>query len=533
MPDVELMLHAYHAWAQDSVRYLLGDFAFAIWDARQGRLFCARDHFGVAHFCYTQVGDLLLFSNTLACLRQHPQVSADLNEQAVADYLLFNCNQDTATTFFSAIHQLPPAHTLTITLAEHGGLPQPQRYWHLPGDGHIRYRQAADYVEHFLEVFQVAVTDRLRTERVTVWMSGGMDSTSVAALAQAAYGGQAGVKAVTGVYDALLPDTPAARQEGRYAGLVAQALGIPICIQPGKTWDRDPAAAMAGYPPADPNQWPVDAERNQASLEHSRVILTGFGGDPLFRPQPDYLHRMLASGRLRQMLAEAMHQVQVHRVRPQFGLLSLPRRLFSALPGGAARQPKEPWWRATLDWLNPELVTRLALAERGAALDRARLSWDHPSHVAACHELLDPMWPNQIFWGKELGALGWPLEVRHPFFDLRLVKYVLAIPPRPWSERKFLLREAMRGRLPEPVRLRPKTPLDAPLPVQPEIIARWRHAAALPELARFVNIPWLRQQIGVVEQAGVLESEIRWPVRHSLYLGYWLDQPAVRVATLS
>ncbi len=75
VPDVELILHAYHVWGEKCVEHLLGDFAFAIWDGRERRLFCARDHFGVKPFFYAVVGGCFVFSNTLNCVRLHPGVS--------------------------------------------------------------------------------------------------------------------------------------------------------------------------------------------------------------------------------------------------------------------------------------------------------------------------------------------------------------------------------------------------------------------------------------------------------------------------
>ncbi len=74
-PDSELILHAYSAWGTPCVERLRGDFSFAIWDARHKHLFCARDHFGIKPFYYVQRDDLFLFSNTLNCVRTHPEVS--------------------------------------------------------------------------------------------------------------------------------------------------------------------------------------------------------------------------------------------------------------------------------------------------------------------------------------------------------------------------------------------------------------------------------------------------------------------------
>ena len=72
--DAQLILHAYGTWGEQCVDHLLGDFAFAIWDAGARRLFCARDHFGIKPFYYAQVLGGIVFSNTLDCIRLHPAV---------------------------------------------------------------------------------------------------------------------------------------------------------------------------------------------------------------------------------------------------------------------------------------------------------------------------------------------------------------------------------------------------------------------------------------------------------------------------
>src|SRR5206468_7575968 len=100
-PDVELLLRAYRTWGERCVDHLLGDFAFAVWDGPRKRLFCARDHLGVKPFFYAHLGETVIVSNTLDCIRQHPAVSDKLNDLAIADFLLFDLNQDVATTSFA------------------------------------------------------------------------------------------------------------------------------------------------------------------------------------------------------------------------------------------------------------------------------------------------------------------------------------------------------------------------------------------------------------------------------------------------
>jgi len=120
-PDPELVLHAYRKWGERCTEYLLGDFAFAIWDKDRAKLFCARDHFGTRQLYYAKVRAGIIISNSLFCLHQHPAISKQLNEQAVADFLLMGDHMwmDQTQTAFADIQALLPAHLL---VAKNSGL---------------------------------------------------------------------------------------------------------------------------------------------------------------------------------------------------------------------------------------------------------------------------------------------------------------------------------------------------------------------------------------------------------------------------
>ena len=181
---MELVLRAYAVWGVDCVRHLLGDFSFAVWDAPRQRLFCARDHLGVKPFYYAQLGRTVVVSNTLDCIRLHPAVSRDLNDAAIADFLLFGANQADRPTSFRDIQRLAPAHSITWS----DGAPRCRRYWTLPVEEPIYFQRADDYSDRFKELLQAALRDRLRTRRVGVLMSGGVDSPTLAAVAQTCCG---------------------------------------------------------------------------------------------------------------------------------------------------------------------------------------------------------------------------------------------------------------------------------------------------------------------------------------------------------
>ncbi len=224
--DFMLVLEAYTAWGPGCVEHFRGDFAFGIWDSRAGTLFCARDQFGIKPFYYSLLGEVLLFSNTLDCLRQHPAVTTELNEQAIGDFLLFGLNYDKGTTAFRDIQRLPPAHSLLVSRT---GL-QTRCYWQPPTDQRIRYSRDQEYVEHFNEILHVAVADRMGLARgasrpVGILLSGGLDSGAVAVAAKDvsdAGGKIPEVRTYTVGYDRLFES-----DEGAQARVLAKHLGLP------------------------------------------------------------------------------------------------------------------------------------------------------------------------------------------------------------------------------------------------------------------------------------------------------------------
>ena len=108
-------------------------------------------------------------------------------------------------------------------------------------------------------------------------------------------------------------------------------------------------------------------------------------------------------------------------------------------------------------WLNSTFAAKLDLPSLWAAVEAKRRPL-HPTHAEAYFLLRSSSWPN-LFEVSDPGTRGLGLELRHPFFDVRLVTYLLAIPPVPWCVNKRILRDAMAELLPEPIRRRPKTPL--------------------------------------------------------------------------
>jgi asparagine synthase (glutamine-hydrolysing) len=507
VPDAELILRAYQVWDEQCLDHLIGDFAFAIWNARRRRLFCARDHFGMKPFFYARVGPCFLFSNTLDCLRRHPQVSERLNDLAIADFLLFDNNQDPATTAFADILRLPPAHALHCQDA----CVSVGRYWRLPEFALAEYKRPQECLERFHEVFDAAVSDRLRDRSAAILLSGGLDSSAVAASARRVLrrrNAPFDLRAFTHVHERLIP-----HEEKHYAGLVAHALHLPIQFIDGDNCRLFDTYEDPRYRTPEPSHFPMgfrNANPFEEITRFSRTALSGFGGDPaLACLLSAHFRRLFQERRFGRMVSDAAAFFVAEGRCSRLYLRTRLRRWFSTRAVNAGLPP----------WLHPEFVARLGLRERWETLNNDGQE-NHSARPEAHANVASVYWTNN-FEPHDPAVIGSNVESGHPFFDLRVLAFLLSLPALPWCSDKELLRRAGRGVLPDAVRLRRKSPLSrdpiVALLEKPE--SAWVDAfAAVPELDEYVR----RQSVPPVHRTA--DPRVAWMHLKPLSLNLWLQR---------
>jgi asparagine synthase (glutamine-hydrolysing) len=504
--DAELILHAYHAWGDDCVAHLIGDFAFVVWDARAQRLFGARDHFGVKPFFYASLGQQFVCSNTLACIRRHPAVTDRLNKEAIADFLLLDHNHDAATTAFADIRRLAPGTRMAWA---NGSLRQ-ECYWSIPAElPLLRYRDDRDYVAHFSFLLRQAVADRLRTGRVAVAMSGGLDSPAIAALARSELRDPCAVRAQTVVYDQLIPDS-----ERHFAAAAARHIGIEVDYIVGDGYAPYDAQRRGLATLPDPLHNPGVAtymDATSLSANHGRVALTGWDGDALLNESPKpYLRSLVAQRRyFAAAVGAARYAASERRV--------LPRGFWHTLAAGRQRPEAPP---VVPSWIARDFAGRHDLRARLLG-HSVPLRAPHPARPYAYRTLHSVADDPTFFDGFDPAFTRSRLEYRHPLLDLRLLEFALSLPVFPWCVRKEILRRSSAGLLPENVRRRPKTTLAAsPMERQlrrPEF--RWvNHFQPNSRLGAFVDTAMI-SRMRVAQES----SWERWVNLRPLSLNFWLD----------
>jgi asparagine synthase (glutamine-hydrolysing) len=496
--DAALVLRAYRAWGPDCLSRIHGDFAFALRDARERRLFCARDRFGVRPFFYAARPDAFICSSTLADVRRHPAVGGVLYEPALADYLTAGTLLEADRSFFADVRRLPPGHALTL---EHGAEPRVARYWELPVEPELRYARASDYVDEFGELLARAVADRTPPGRVVLFLSGGLDSAAIAAVLAGKLGRAppgVSVQAVCLGWNGVFADP-----EPALARRTADALGLPLVVH--EFADAEPFAGAddAGPEPEDDAYRGHSLAGLRVAAAHASVALSGRCGNEIFATEflLDELRRAPGIA----PLAGAFAYWRASGRRPPLGL----RAALAPESRDALRAP---------DWLDPRWRARFDLPARLRAFDPPPQGRRRPPHARARAKLgLARGFTGFEF--SDIGATGVPVDSRYPFADERLVRFALRLPALPWCIDKHLERRALAGRIPDEIARRPKTLLAADpyatwRAAHPGLDPRWAESAG--RLAGRIDVPaWTR--------AWTTADDVEaWRLARAVALARWL-----------
>lgn len=277
--DTEVILHAYRKWGEDCVHHLRGMFAFALWDEERGRLFCARDRFGIKPFYYSVVGDTLYFaSEAKAILPFLPGIETDFD--GLKDYLCFQfCLA--GKTLFKGIGELQPGHVLTTGP---GGVTT-RKYWEVFYNLDFHHTQR-HFEERLTELLKDSVSSHLVSDvPVGAYVSGGLDSSAIVSLAT---DGLSDVMGFTGKFQAHGQDF----DESRYARLLAEDKGFTLHEADITAADFIEHVNDVIYHLDQPVAGPGSFSQYMVSrlaAKHRKVLLGGQGGDEIFGGYTRYL----------------------------------------------------------------------------------------------------------------------------------------------------------------------------------------------------------------------------------------------------
>jgi asparagine synthase (glutamine-hydrolysing) len=466
--DTETIVHLYEELGVKTADHLRGMFALAIWDERVNRLLLVRDRLGIKPLYYTVAADgSIYFASEIKALIEAGAVKPSINYAALPDYLA-NRSTSGEETLFAGVKRLPAGHMLTWD----DGKVELSCYW-APG-----WKQAAprlrddDYVDRFGELFDEAVRLRLMADvPLGMFLSGGIDSSAIAA-------------AMSGMVEGSVKTFSVAFEEQEaneleYARVVSRAFHtdhFETVVSP-----TDFFAALPGLvyhedePIAHPSSVPLFFV-SQLAARHVKVVLTGEGSDELLAGYGKYaraIYNLKLAGAYRRVLPSAARKMIGSTLRGMAGTTGIGAKLrrsflcldpslqaiyfdnFAAFPEASQHGMLTPEARAQIGDSSPyafmfdldrqsgarDLLDRLLAIDLGTYLQELLMKQDQMSMAAS-------------------------IESRVPFLDHHLVEFACALPAGMKLRgltTKYILRRAMRNRLPRQILTRPK--MGFPVPV--------------------------------------------------------------------
>jgi asparagine synthase (glutamine-hydrolysing) len=505
IPDSEVLLHSYAKWRENSPVRIYGDWSFAAWHPDERKLFLARDHYGVTSLYYYADNRVFAFASSRKALLALALAPMEMDELYLAQVLTSSRAYHGERTIHPSIKRLPPAHCLTVS---------PNRmdvecYWRLEDLSELHLQKKEEYVDAFKEVFDEAVRCRLRSDGgVAVTLSGGLDSGSVAVTAAGFLrGARKRLTAFTSVplseSDSFVGEMrfgneyPFAQSTAQYVGnidlyrITAETVTPVQAIRKMLSMGNEPGQAAANY------YW-LHALRKEAVERGCRVLLTGQVGNAsiswLGWPNSQPILFQLRHFGWRGLSLELAKQHAPTFLRKWY------RELRKA-PGGL--------WQASA--IHPDLARRFDMEERMMSdpYKSPRTPLEHRYRILLPgRSLLGARWAES--------AAPYGLDIRDPTADVRVLAFTLSVPDRIFIDPatdldRWLVREAMRGRLPDDVRLNRRRGRQAS-----DLVFRLRACAdeveeALDELsagpaASYVHVSYMRKVWSMIQTNDTQEA---------------------------
>lgn len=527
--DTETILHLYEEHGSACVDYLRGMFAFAIWDQRKQELLIARDRLGVKPLYYVHTADgSLYFGSEIKTLLEARAVKPEINYDVLSDYLA-NHAPSGEETLFVGVKRLLPGHVMTWR----DGELSIRRYWDVDFSKHTDERDDQTYIKQWFELFRESVRLRLMADvPLGMFLSGGIDSSAIAAVMSEM------VSEPIKTFSVAFAEREA--NELEYARLVADTYKTnhhEVVVSPEQFFEALPRLVWhEDEPLAHPSSVALYFVSHLAS-QHVKVVLTGEGSDEL----------LAGYGRYRRTIWNLEMGRRYNKLTPSIARKSIRNQIERTLPNGRLRQKL----MRTFLVLSPELesiyfdnfavfsapmqqnmFTRTA-RERMPCVDPYRELRRVLARVKDL-SLLDGLlyadiktYLHELLMKQDQMSMATSIESRVPFLDHKLVEFTARMPDTMklrGGTTKFVLRESMKGILPDRILSRSK--MGFPVP-----IGRWfrgpfksvidEYVLSDRALGRDIFEPDFVRRLVSLHQSGEDHSERLWAL---LNFEIWLRQ---------
>lgn len=476
--DTETILHLYEEYGEHCVEHLRGMFAFAIWDRRRKELFIARDRLGVKPLYYVHTDDgSLYFGSEIKTLIEAGALKPEINYRALPDYLA-NHAPSGEDTLYRGVKRLLPGH---VMLWRDGDL-RVSRYWDVSFVKHAdEGRSDKDYIAEWSDLFRTSVRLRLMADvPLGMFLSGGIDSSAICAVMSGM------VTEPIKTFSVAFKEREA--NELEYARVVAEAFKTnhhEIVVSPEDFFGTLPKLVWhEDEPLAHPSSVALYFVSHLAS-RHVKVVLTGEGSDELLAGYARYRKTILNLA-----LGQRYHSLTSR------GMRNLLRKQIEVMPGARLRQKLLRTFLAVspdiesiyfdnfavfpqvmqAELLTPETVEQTGDIDPYAGLREVLKETDASSFLDRLLYADIKTYLHELLMKQDQMSMAASLESRVPFLDHKLVEFTSGLPERlklrGWTT-KYVLRQSMKGILPETILSRPK--MGFPVPIGTWFRGAYRH----------------------------------------------------------
>jgi asparagine synthase (glutamine-hydrolysing) len=467
--DTETIVHLYEEYGQECVQHLRGMFAFAIWDRRIGKLFVARDRLGIKPLYYHLSPERFLFGSEIKVVLAHPDVYASFDHGTLPEYLAFGYVSGTET-LYQGIHKLLPGHWLEI---DEQGKVRIECYWDLTVNADQKDIRESEYVSTYRDLLESAVRSHMMSDvPLGVFLSGGLDSSAVAALATHARGGPVETFSV-GYSEHAYSELP-------YAQIVAQHLNSihhEVLVSRKDFFDALPQLI---WHEDEPIAWPSSVALYfvaRLARERVTVVLTGEGSDETLAGYSRYAfilrnaafdrtYRRLVPGGLRHWIRESLSN------SPRIGATTRRKLSHTFLAKDGASWPSfyfDNFFSAFSEVEQTGLLNESVRAgfEDGQSYRHVLHYWERSSGSMLQRLLYTDIktYLVELLMKQDNMSMAASIESRVPFLDHELVEFAMRVPQHLLINGlagKAILKKAVADLLPASILHRPKLGFPTP-----------------------------------------------------------------------
>ena len=450
--DTEAIVHAYDEYGTDCPKYLRGMFALAIWDTRTKSLFLARDRVGKKPLLYAQVNGQLVFGSEFMALLQHPDISRDVNYEAIHHYLSYIC-VPAPLTAFRAISKLQPGHSL---LWKNGEI-KLERYWQIDFSHKISISEE-EAGERVVDLLREAVRIRLMSEvPLGAFLSGGIDSSAVVALM--AQESSEKVKTFSiGFEEQDFSELHHARRVAEHVGTEHHE----FIVKPDAMEILPTLVEHYGEPFADSSAIP-SYYVSRETRKHVTVALNGDGGDECFAGYERYAAMNVAQRYVKLLPAAIRNGVirNLANALPQVQSRKNPLRKAQRFLDAASLSPVQRYFRWVTAFDEQAKLNLYSETFRNETAGFSTIGFLEPwfakangAGIVDASLLTDTMTylPNDLLVKMDIASMTVSLEARSPFLDHHLMEFAASLPERlklRGMTTKYLLKRILKKFVPE------------------------------------------------------------------------------------